>query len=107
MIERTVKLMVLDKWFKVSEPQFDEIMDFVEGAVEELAAVEYSGTMTVKAFYGVFWDDYSHYQRRLIDRCVAYMVKNGMLELEMAGSPRTKPNRYKLTNYKEQQNAKT
>ena len=39
MVERNVKLMVLDKWFKVSRPLFDEIMDFVEGAVEELAAV--------------------------------------------------------------------
>ena len=100
MSESDVKLIALDAWFKVSRNQFDEIRDFVGGAVKMLADIKYTAAFKVQFLYGEFWDDYSHYQRRLIGRCVAYIVKNRMLELERAGSPRTNPKCYlvKITN---------
>lgn len=71
---------------------------FYQGLVEMLIPdMEPGKNYTLEKMFGTdIWEGFGDYERKLIGKCVAKMVMNGLLPLRFAGSIKTNPKRYRL-----------
>ena len=78
--------------FTVTQGNFDFYRELVETVIPDM---EMGKSFTLKKLFGEeFWEYFDDWERRLIGKCVAFMVTRNLLPLRFTGSIKTNPKHY-------------